>query len=251
MDYYKRSEISNSDLNYLSLSINHFLNYKQNPKEPTPAMIFGSLVHCLALEPHNYSNEFCIAPKVDRRLKESKIEVLNENDFEIWKSLNLGKKYISQEQLEHANILVDVLKSNERYKQIQISDFEKEIYFTQYDVECRSKLDIIENSTHTIYDLKTIDNISDFGIRKSIRNRHYYRQAQFYLNAMNDLENKWHFVFIFIEKESPYSIRFVELSDMFKKGEFEIQECLEKYRLYQFNELDILGFSNEIEVFEV
>ena len=251
MDYYKRKEISNSDLNYLSISINHYLEYKKVPKEPTPAMIFGSLVHCLALEPHNYSNEFAIAPKVDCRLKESKLDVLNKADFEIWKSINQNKKFISAEDLELANILINQLNQNERYNKIQKSYVEKEIYFTQYRVDCRSKLDIIDYTNETIYDLKTIDDISDAGIRKSIYNKHYYRQAQLYLNAMTDLTNDWQFVFIFIEKKAPYSIRFVQIEDNLNIGEYKIKTCLERFELYLNNELDNLGFPKEIEIFSI
>ena len=43
-----------------------------HPEEPTPAMVFGTVVHKMLLEPHTFDNEFAVAPLVDRRTKDGK-----------------------------------------------------------------------------------------------------------------------------------------------------------------------------------
>ena len=41
-------------------------------KEQTPAMVMGSAIHCMVLEPHLFDEDYAIAPQYDGRTKEGK-----------------------------------------------------------------------------------------------------------------------------------------------------------------------------------
>lgn len=245
MSYFKRKEISNSDLSYLSISVQHLLNARMNKKEPTPQMTLGSLVHCLALEPDKYELEFVVEPQIDKRTKQGKLdyaEFIKENT----------KTTITTDQYNLAsNIAKSLYKCNRFNKILKGAEIEKEIYFTQFGVDCRSKLDIISD---VIYDLKTIDDISDEGIKRNIYGFKYYRQMAFYINALNKEKD---FTFIFVEKKEPYAIRYISLDlhsndlTFYDKGNLEIENALSKWRAFEFNELDNLGFTNETQVFSL
>ena len=50
MNYYKRKEISNSDLDYLKNSYADYLAYRENGQDDTKAMNFGRIFHSYILE---------------------------------------------------------------------------------------------------------------------------------------------------------------------------------------------------------
>ena len=83
--YHARPEVSKSDLDLLARSPLHLKMKNELKSEPTKALLLGSAVHKLVLEPKDFSNEFSVEPDVDKRTKEGKAIY---NDF----LENLGDK---------------------------------------------------------------------------------------------------------------------------------------------------------------
>lgn len=67
--YTKTLRLSFSSLVHLDKSPRHFVDYYTMPFNVTPAIAFGSLLHCLVLEPETFGERYAIAPSVDRRTK--------------------------------------------------------------------------------------------------------------------------------------------------------------------------------------
>ena len=68
----KRDYLSYSALKAFAKSPNHYLQYVNKEHTETPAMVLGSLTHCLVLEPERFAAKFAVAPKVDRRTNSGK-----------------------------------------------------------------------------------------------------------------------------------------------------------------------------------
>ena len=85
--------LSYSSLKEFAKSPRHYLDYLNRKKETTPAMQFGSMVHCLLLQPDKFDTQFAIMPTIDKRTKDGKeaynkfleeavgLEVVMENDY--------------------------------------------------------------------------------------------------------------------------------------------------------------------------
>ena len=72
---YRASEgISRSELWRLRESPEKFKYLQEHPEEPTPALVFGALVHKLVLEPETFEDEYAVAPDCDKRTKAGKEE---------------------------------------------------------------------------------------------------------------------------------------------------------------------------------
>jgi len=68
----KRDYLSYSALKAYAKSPNHYLMYVGREFVETPAMVLGSALHCLVLEPQEWSKRYITAPKFDRRTKAGK-----------------------------------------------------------------------------------------------------------------------------------------------------------------------------------
>lgn len=64
--------ISNSQLSAFKRSPAHWLHYITEKRVQTPAMVLGSVAHCLALEPENFDKEFFL---LDTRQRLSLIHI--------------------------------------------------------------------------------------------------------------------------------------------------------------------------------
>ena len=71
-DYHARAEISKSDLDLLAKSPYHFKFKDEFEKPDSKALILGSAVHKLVLEPADFLKEFAADPNADRRTKAAK-----------------------------------------------------------------------------------------------------------------------------------------------------------------------------------
>ena len=71
-EYRSHPAVSRSELWRIHESPQKFKHFKENPEDPTPALLFGQVFHKLALEPDTFDLEFAVMPEVDRRTKEGK-----------------------------------------------------------------------------------------------------------------------------------------------------------------------------------
>ena len=68
-EYHADPAISKSDLDQIHRSPMHWQYRKTHPPEQTPALLVGSAVHKMILEPSGFADEFAVAPETDRRTK--------------------------------------------------------------------------------------------------------------------------------------------------------------------------------------
>jgi len=87
------------------------------------------------------------------------------------------------------------------------------------DALCRARFDrlCVDPGTYAdIWDWKTADDVSDHAIARSVAEYSYHIQAAFYLRGlaavMPEMRGRMSFVFVFVEKSPPYSVRRIVLS---------------------------------------
>lgn len=234
-EYLKIDRLSNSDMKHLKISIEQYQKRHELAKE-TAAMRFGRMVHKYILENEDFFNDYDISD-------------LNKNT-KAFKELNetTDKELITSGELDTLISMQSALKAHPKYNAIGFDEVEKTVLFDYYDMECKARLDIVDK-TRIIWDLKTIDNIER--VSNNIINFEYYRQAAFYKLAQEITTGRMHnFIFIFIQKTPPYSVRFVQLDQLFiEYGILEIRDLIDKLKNYIPG--SYTGYSSDIELLEI
>lgn len=208
--YSDHTRISKSGLDLIHKSPAHYwadINKKEDDKQ-TPAMLLGLLVHCMLLEPTEVSNRYHVL-QFDGRTKEGKAERLE----------NAEKDCISEETMQTAWNMRNSMKESDVWKLYDQFDFEAEkVILWHADghehkaIPARSKLDKVIVSKQLIIDVKTGDDVSPEGFAKSIRDRRYYVQVPFYIDACKMRYGKdFRFMFACVESKPPYLTAFYEL----------------------------------------
>ena len=203
--YHGSNGISRSMLSELKKSPYHYY-YKYidegTPKEePTPAMNIGSAVHCLALEPDTWNDEFFICPQQTRP------RAGTTPHFKLMQEA-AGRIILSLKEFEHAFLLAQKIK-DDSYCQLLLRNckIEQSIYFTHEPtgLQCKVRPDAWHGSI--AFDLKTTADASPRGFQSSALAFDYYLQAAMNFKAFESigiLLNE--FIFIAIEKTPPYAI---------------------------------------------
>lgn len=237
-----------SDSEYFSLqklSNSFLINFDRSPahafkeKKSTDFMDFGTMVHNFVLEPETFFNKYILIPE---NLK------LNENGT-INKVAKENKEWLATIG-EFIPVSIPTLQSLEKIKE-NIFNFnfkgQKLKYYLKNSIseitglfefenqECKCKIDALfeDLGSYIIFDLKTTQNCLDF--QKSVNNYKYYRQAFFYLKAIEIIKNVYfeniEFYFITIEPEMPFGVKIFTLnSEYLIQGEFETLKSIEKYK---------------------
>jgi len=177
------------------------------PKIITDAMVFGQLVHALALSPDTVESEFLVSPFEDYRTKAAR-EWRDEQKA-------AGKNVIKEADFTIAKQIVDCIANTELLYHYGHCCYEVAVYGSIGASELKGMIDIVPDVGDCLVDLKTIETIeSPDQIDKVVFNRGYHWQAALYLDLFNAAtgENRTRFDFVFIEKSYPYETAIVSLS---------------------------------------
>ena len=66
-EYRAHPAVSRSELWRIRESPEKFKYFKENPQEPTQALLLGQALHKLVLQPTDFYNDFAVAESFDRR----------------------------------------------------------------------------------------------------------------------------------------------------------------------------------------
>ena len=216
--YYSDKEyVSNSMLNLLNKSPQTLAQFIEYGGETTPAMHFGKAFHMSILEPEKFSSEVAI---YDGKTKRGK--AWDEFSLE-----NEDKTIITAVEFECIKGMEDRITSTVPH----LLDGLKEVVsvWETGGIKCKGKVDIQNPITNTIIDIKTTGDKSLSSFRNSCYKYGYHRQAAFYLDGFQAKE----FIFVVIEKKSPYNVGIYIASDEFiNHGREQYNELLIKYKEY-------------------
>lgn len=219
----------------------HFKSKQEEPREETPALIIGSAVHCLTLEPDLFNVRYVIAPKIDKRTKAGK---------EQWADLEAtGRIVLSEDDAEKILRIADAVRTHKTASKLITNGFAEVSIFTEINgVPAKCKCDYLRANV-AIIDLKTTEDASKNGFMKSVIKYGYHQQAAWYLDCLESYGSPVDaFVFIAVEKTAPYAVGIYELdADTVQLGRELNERALRVYQdCLQTNVWQ--GYSEQIEL---
>jgi hypothetical protein len=205
------SRLSPSMLSVLAKSPEEFharFIAKTMKTEPTEAMVFGTLLHTLIMEPETVDDRFIVASKVDRRTKEGKAawsEFLSKAD---------GKEIVSEDVFQMCLKASDSIAKHDQVAKFlgRKADIETPLPWELLGVPMKCRPDAVYNDLRLIVDYKTTGDASPKEFARSVFNFGYDRQAWCYREAIFQLTGEvFRFLFVVVNKEEPYTSAVYEL----------------------------------------
>jgi len=210
-EYQTRPELNHSSLKNM-FPPNTPLDYawhKNNPKEKTSAMEFGTAVHTAVFEHEKFTDSVIVSPDIDRRTKVGKEAYA---DFMLSAA---GRTVITQEEMIACLYILETAQSHAilgKLLRAENRKYEVSGFFNFEGVPCKFRTDFILPEQRIILDLKTTKRGHERSFKNSIMDFCYHSQAAFYLTAMAEITGEaWSdFIWIAIESTPPYKIYLYE-----------------------------------------
>lgn len=220
-EYRKHPAISRSELFKIRESPEKFKYYKDHPEEPTPSLIFGQLLHAMALQPETVSEQFIVAPDVDRRTK------LGKEAFALFEANVEGKTVVTTDMMKQAQEMCESLKQNEFVRKLLKGEKEKPFFWVDdlTGEECKCRADVLTELGDylIIVDLKSTENAETEAFMKSAVKYGYDFQSAMYKDGVEaNTGKKVLFVFIAIEKKPPYAINILQADELFIRRGYDL-----------------------------
>ena len=228
-EYNAAEGVRRSDLWRMHESPEKFKWFLEHPPEQTPALMFGSAVHKLLLEPDGFNDEFAVAPNVDRRTKAGKEE------WERFLSGNEGKTIISQDDAKTASEMVAKVMTVPDVREMLEKGKTEQAFFwidSETELTCKVRVDILteEDGKVAIADYKTTADARTEIFNKSVFRHGYFLQAWMYSEAVKKnlgLDYNPSFTFIAQEKKPPYAVNVIRVTDdVMTEGWKCFRECI-------------------------
>ena len=242
--YHRHPAVSKHGLDAFRKAPAYYQWQRANHKAPTPAMSFGSLYHTVVLEPETLTQLYAVVPedapkrptRVQREAAKPSLSTIEAiawwEDFERATS---GKQIMDQGEINKCHAMRAALLRNKA----AANALEERLYTEaslfwldgQTGVQCRARPDIIR-ADGLVVDVKTCADASPDAFQRAAWNFGYYRQAAYYLHALETItgERPKAFVFVAQETEPPYlNAVYVASPTMIEVGMGEIREDLRRF----------------------
>jgi len=224
-DYHAHEAIGSSGIKDLLKSPAHFKHWKNYQASKTPALVLGSAIHSIVLEPDLFKRDYIKAPKfAGKGAMQAKEEFMLENAQKI---------VLNPDQWD---ICFGIRESILRHSKAEalLSDGEVEHSYFWADkastIDCKCRPDY--KRKNVLIDLKSTSDASPDAFRHSINRYGYHISAAFYLDGVNHFPDHLveHFVIIAVEKTPPYAIALYTLDEAtIDVGRQQYRRALEIY----------------------
>lgn len=227
--YHAAEGLSKSMMDKINKSPAHFKYSQDNPEDQTEAMLLGSLLHTLVLEPKLLKKEYAVMPAIDRRTNAGKAA------YAEFLELNVGKTVITEEQLEQASKWADAIKNHPRVKVLmrpKTGQNEISIFWNdkQTGELCKARLDRVVDDY--IIDIKTASSAQPDDFQRKAYELGYHRQAYWFCEAFEQEFGRQPagFLFITVEKTPPYNVVVYAATEFFiEVGGIDSRKLLNTY----------------------
>lgn len=220
-EYFALEALSASGAKLLRKSPLHYWADRQQKRTPTPAMVFGTCVHRLALEPDS-------TPFVIKRMNWASKEGKAERE----RLEATGLPIISEADADRAHAIRDALWADSRIAELlDNAATEQAIVWEQHGVKCKMKADAIAGGM--LLDLKTCIDAGPQGFQRSVATFQYFLQASHYIDGYNATHKNGakDFLFIAVESQAPHATAIYRLDNAtLAAGRREMRRAAELYR---------------------
>ena len=196
-----RTLISSTDWKEFAKSPAHYMASKQQPKESTSAMNFGSAFHSICME---FESEVVIMPEINRRTK------IGKSDYAAFMTENKDKYVITANEMKSIKAMVGAVNHHRLARGLIKTPF-REItgIFQDFgtDLWCKIRPDYIDFDKRIISDLKTTIDAGELMFTKQIFSLYYNWSAAWYKHGARILTgDDFSFMIIAVEKTPPYGV---------------------------------------------
>ena len=209
-DYHRHSAVSKSHLDQIAKSPLHYWARYLDPNrvtpEPTAAMAIGSAVHTHVLELDQWDARYVTAPEgINRRTNAGKAE------WEAFEVASTGRTVLAKADAELVMRMGHSVFAHPAAAMLLAMPGKAETTHMWTDqatgLRCKCRPDWLTDDGSLIVDLKTTEDASPMGFRKSIANWRYHVQASWYLDGLEQATGKRpdQFIFICVEKKPPFA----------------------------------------------
>lgn len=252
-EYRSNPAISRSDLWKLRESPEKFIWAKEHPADPTPALIFGQIVHKLVLEPELFGDDFALAPDCDRRTK------LGRQEWDVFQAGLGDRTVVSPDDFQKASEMAEAIKAHPLASRLLDGRHETPHFWTDLDTgivcKCRTDAEVEIDGQTWVVDYKTTADASTEGFQREANKYGYDFQAAMYSEGVEaDTGERPRFAFVAQEKQPPYAINiFVADEDFVSRGYDIFRELLGLYAECKAsgNWYGYLGRENTINILEL
>lgn len=212
-DYHRHTAVGHTGLLQVLRSPAHFRSWLVQPREPTPAMQFGTAVHMAVLEPQRFQATYAECPAYDRRTKEGREKAAE------WEAANGGKTPLAPEQMSAIGTIREALRAHAgAARLLGAGRPEVSAFWTDEEtgIECKARADFLSgwpDRPDTVVDLKTTQNAGAESFARAVANFGYDVQAALYVDGFRRVLRRYvRFVFLAVEVEPPYAVAAYEAS---------------------------------------
>lgn len=233
--YFAADGISNSMLKYISdpyFPCHYRARFitRELVDEDTPAKRLGSLTHQLILQPDTMGGAFHVKPQdMSFATKEGKA----------WRAEHQDRPILTNDEATTARKMRDAVWSHSGARAMLTgASTEASIFVKDKQGMLRkARIDALKEAGNYVCDLKTVENIDERSLSKSILNYRWFVQCPYYLDILELAGiTKEVFAFIFVEKNPPYTVTVRPLSEadvefgrrIYKSDLARLADCLEK-----------------------
>jgi len=244
VDYHAIKALSNSALSVLEESpakfYKRFVTGEMKGQE-TDAMLLGSAVHMLALEPERFDAQYVV---LDGPInpQTGKPYGRDTKKFEAWldgaRAFD-NRKVLIREEFAESLAIAKAFQDHPEIMAITASRAEKLFeseYAMEYEtnsdkVDLKCKIDFVCPSERLIVDLKTTSDPSPYAWSWSAEDFGYHRQAAIYSDAMQAKYGEpFRFLFGVVRSKEPYEAAVYELdAESIQRGRVEYEALIEEY----------------------
>lgn len=228
-EYRLHPAISRSELWRILDSPQKFKYMRDHPTEPTPALLFGQVFHKLVLEPDAFTTEYAVAPDVDRRTKEGKLQ------WAEFKETGDGKTIIPSEMYEQAAVMRASVEAEPLAVKL-LNGSREAPFFWRDDLtgeECKCRTDCLNQnySQPIVVDLKsTADASTEAFTKDAIRYGYDFQAAMYSAGVEANIMERPLFVFIAVEKTPPYAVNILQADErLLRRGDRIFRNALTVY----------------------
>lgn len=229
-EYRQHPAISRSELWRMHESPEKFKYYRDHPPEPTPALLFGQVVHKLMLQPETFDDDFAVAPNIDRRTRDGK------EAYSAFLTASEGKSIVTPEMYETAQRMAQRALQEPFVAKLLNGQKEVPFFWTDEDtgIDCKCRVDCLSEIGENliIVDYKSCTDASNDSFMRDAMKYGYTLQSAMYSEGVErSTGRKPLFVFIAQEKTEPYSINIFQAEEAFVRyGYDQFREYIGTYK---------------------
>jgi len=228
-----RSCVSTTGLKELLRSPAHYRAYLNGECEKnTPAMLFGSAVHDMLLEPKDFLQKYVVSPFPDRRTKDAqKFEIANAN-----------KRILSQLQAGQLKGISESVSGHPLARKLLTAGCKEQTYVWQdkeTGIWLKFRPDCLDLREGICLDVKKTQDASSKAFARSAVKYSYDLQAAVYLTGLREIyQRDFDFAFLAVEEAAPHGCAVYAASpEMLQHGLTRMRYALQLLKTCQEKDL--------------